>query len=161
MKDNSKKIIVQSGAIPFFIQDGQIKIVLITSRQTGQWSIPKGLIEDDMTPEASASKEALEEAGVEGYIDNKLFGEYFYEKWGATYQVEVYLLEVKKILDKWDEMRIRSRKIVTITEAIKIIKKEQLELMKDFNDYIQKEALPTRIMKVKSYFFHINKQKDF
>lgn len=139
MNNNSKKTINQSGVIPFFSKDGETKIVLVTSMETRQWIIPKGSIEKDMSPQESAAKEALEEAGVEGIVSDSIFSEYVYEKWGGIYHVKIYLLEVKQLFDKWDEMKMRNRKVVDLSEAIKIIKPDQLEIMKKFSSYIQEK----------------------
>jgi 8-oxo-dGTP pyrophosphatase MutT (NUDIX family) len=64
----------QSGVIPYRKKQGKIEVMLITSRNKGRWIIPKGVIEPDLNPRASAAKEAFEEAGVQGDVHSKLLG---------------------------------------------------------------------------------------
>src|SRR5690606_25585077 len=54
----------QSAALPFRQQGGKLEVMLITSRRTGRWGVPKGGIQAGMTPWESAAEEAAEEAGV-------------------------------------------------------------------------------------------------
>ena len=109
----------QSAVIPFRVKNGRFEILLITSSKKKKWIIPKGIIEQNMTPQESALKEALEEAGVSGKVSEKMFGEYSYKKWGDTCNVKVYLMKVTKELEKWME-DYRKRKWVSINEAVKL-----------------------------------------
>jgi 8-oxo-dGTP pyrophosphatase MutT (NUDIX family) len=47
-------------------------VLLMTSRDTGRWIIPKGNIDAGATPAKAAEKEAYEEAGVKGTITRLL-----------------------------------------------------------------------------------------
>lgn len=105
----------QSGVVPYRRLNGEIEILLITSRTTGQWSIPKGWIEDGLTPQASAAKEALEEAGVQGKVGEKAIGAYEYSKRGIDFVVDVYPFEVIMILDDWLEKKDRRRRWVPLS----------------------------------------------
>jgi 8-oxo-dGTP pyrophosphatase MutT (NUDIX family) len=97
----------QAGVIAYRLLDGKIQVLLMTSRDTGRWIIPKGNIDAGATPAKAAEKEAYEEAGVKGTITSLLPpGIYTYfkklesgETCPAT--VEVYLLRVKERLKKW------------------------------------------------------------
>ena len=51
------KLILQSGVIPYRWRDGRLEVLLITSMRSGDWIVPKGLIEPDMTAHDSAAKE--------------------------------------------------------------------------------------------------------
>lgn len=134
---NISKIVLQSGVIPFIRENNEIKIVLVTSKSTNQWIIPKGTIENELLPEISAAKEALEEAGVKGDVYNSVFSEYTYEKNEKVYYVKIYLMEVSLILDEWEEMKVRHRKVASLSEAIQIIKIEQLEVLKAFEKQVR------------------------
>ena len=112
----------QSAVIPFIRDSGALQIVLITSRSAKKWGIPKGIIERGMSPQASAAKEALEEAGVIGHVSDRLLAEYESEKWGGTCHVQVFALEVTEIMDSWDEMSQRERAIVDAARAIELVK---------------------------------------
>ena len=80
----------QSAVIPYRKENDRIEIILITSRSSKHWIFPKGIIEPNMTPESSAAKEALEEAGVIGKSSSTLISEYEYKKWGGFCNVQVY-----------------------------------------------------------------------
>lgn len=78
-------------------------MLLITSRRRKRWIVPKGLIEDGYSAEASAAKEAWEEAGVRGDVLRPALGTWTYAKWGGLCEVEVFPLEVRQCLDAWPE----------------------------------------------------------
>ena len=64
--------------------------MLVTSRGTGRWIIPKGWPMKRKAPHAAAAREALEEAGVVGEVQSSPLGSYSYEKRlkkGARYRV--------------------------------------------------------------------------
>ena len=66
----------QAGALPYAIVEGRMAFLLITSRRSGKWIFPKGIIEPNMTPWESAALEAVEEAGVTGDISSEPIGSY-------------------------------------------------------------------------------------
>lgn len=117
----------RSAAIPIVREKGNIKVVLITTKpkSKGNWIFPKGQIELGMTAHDSAAKEAFEEAGVKGIISQTPFDEYNHKKWGGKMRVKVYILEVSKVYDQWPEMNDRDRQIVSLSEAIELVKSEQ------------------------------------
>jgi 8-oxo-dGTP pyrophosphatase MutT (NUDIX family) len=117
----------QSGVVPYRRVDGQLEVLLITSRRRGRWIIPKGLIEPDMSAAESASIEAFEEAGVRGRISDRPVDEYRYEKWGGVCRVKVFLLEVDQIFDEWLESDIRKREWMTVDDAVTAIEQEALK----------------------------------
>lgn len=122
-------LVEQSAVIPYRIQNGQIEVMVITSSTGKRWVIPKGLIEPDMTPQDSAAKEAWEEAGLLGKVFPDLLGTYEYQKSGYTCQVEVFLLQVQTVLDKWPEASSRKRQWVSIPKAIKRVNEPELKLI--------------------------------
>ena len=126
----------QSAAIPYLKENYDVKIVIVTTNSKESWTIPKGVIERFLTPSESAAQEALEEAGVSGDISGELFSEYTYEKWGGTCHVQVYPLSVNEIFDNWKEDSKRSRKIVTIEQAIVLVKPRQKEILRNFSKFI-------------------------
>ena len=112
----------QSGVIPYIRKGNDIQIVLVTSASRNGWVLPKGVIERFMTPEDSAAKEALEEAGIIGNVATDFVAEYQYEKWGGMCHVKVYPLEVTELLESWQEMGKRERRVVGIDEALEVVK---------------------------------------
>jgi 8-oxo-dGTP pyrophosphatase MutT (NUDIX family) len=99
---------------------------LITSLSKKQWIFPKGIIEDDMSPQQSALMEALEEAGAEGEVVNFILGEYSYPKWGGLCKVIVFPMYVTNLVDNWLESDIRKRKWFPIDEASSLLSKDEL-----------------------------------
>ncbi len=119
--------IEQSGVIPYRIIDGQIEVLLITSSTKKRWIIPKGMVEPFMTPQASAAKEAWEEAGIVGQVTNTPIGAYEYHKYGGICRVEVFLLQVETVLKDWPEAKVRRREWLSISKAIKRIQNAELK----------------------------------
>ena len=71
----------QVGALPFRrLSDGGFKILLITSRESRRWVIPKGWPMKGRKPYEAAAREAYEEAGLLGEIGKRPLGFYLYEK---------------------------------------------------------------------------------
>jgi 8-oxo-dGTP pyrophosphatase MutT (NUDIX family) len=72
---------VQYGALPYRLDDdGSVEVLLVTSRETKRWIIPKGWPIKGLKPSKAAAREAYEEAGVRGRIAGRAFGHYVYEK---------------------------------------------------------------------------------
>lgn len=100
----------QVGALPYRVgkKDGVVEVLLITSRDTGRWVIPKGWGMKNKTDAQAAAVEAEEEAGVKGSVGKRPVGVYHYSKTmksgaQATCLVTVYPLAVKRYLKKWKE----------------------------------------------------------
>lgn len=115
-------VIEQSAVVPYLVELGKLHVVLVTSSSRNGWVIPKGIIEDDMTPQESAMREAWEEAGITGAISDGVIAEYSYKKWGSVCRVQVFPMEVDEILETWEEADFRARTIVPVQEAIRMAK---------------------------------------
>jgi len=89
------------------IADGSLEIMLVTSRTTRRWIVPKGWPVKGMKDYDAAAREAFEEAGVVGAIGRKPAGRYDYWKRLADHfvlcTVKLYLLEVQQQLPSWAE----------------------------------------------------------
>ncbi|MFI4965454.1 MAG: NUDIX hydrolase [Caulobacterales bacterium] len=59
---------------------GGVEVLLITSRETRRWVIPKGWPIKGMNSPKSAAREAFEEAGVQGKVGKRPIGAYAYDK---------------------------------------------------------------------------------
>jgi phosphohistidine phosphatase len=112
----------QSAIIPYRRTAEGKKILIVGSSSGRHWVVPKGIVEPGLSPAESAAVEAREEAGVEGRIENGPLGAFAYEKWGATCQVQVYTMEVTRVLtdDEWEEKH-RTRKWVSPAEAAALL----------------------------------------
>jgi 8-oxo-dGTP pyrophosphatase MutT (NUDIX family) len=102
-------------------KDGAIKILLVTSRDTGRWIIPKGWTSKRVKDRKAAAREAWEEAGVKGKMFRDAIGAYRYIKRelgnGAFVEVKVFLLMVSKRCKRWPEKRERQRAWFDIEDA--------------------------------------------
>src|SRR4051794_41830716 len=58
----------QYAALPFRRNQNRLEVLLITTRNQGRWSVPKGWPIERTTPHGTAAIEAFEEAGVLGKI---------------------------------------------------------------------------------------------
>ena len=129
----------QFGALCYRITDEKIQVLLITSRRTQRWILPKGWPENGMTPGESAANEAMEEAGVTGKINERPLGVYYYEKTvenGENYPciVTIYALKVKKKWVDYQEKSERRRKWFSQKGAAKRVLEPDLALLiKSFN----------------------------
>lgn len=121
------KPLVQYAALPYrMTEDGQPLIMLITSRETKRWIIPKGRPEKKLQPYEVAAREAFEEAGLVGKIAKKPSLAFRSEKRLKTGEmrdavVEVYLLEVERELDDWQEKHQRERRWMSPSEAALLV----------------------------------------
>lgn len=69
-------------AVCFRVKDGQIEFLLVRTR-SGRWTFPKGGVDGDPTFAAAAAREAYEEAGVRGRVEENRFFRYRYPKRGS------------------------------------------------------------------------------
>ena len=112
----------QVAALPLRLaKNGAIEILLVTSRDTGRWIIPKGWTSKRIKDCKAAAREAREEAGVKGKILREAIGTYRYIKRelgnGALIEVRVFLLKVSKRCKRWPEKRERRRAWFDIEDA--------------------------------------------
>lgn len=107
---------MQFAALPFRRRKAEVEILLMTSRDTGRWIIPKGWPMDGKTPAEAAAQEAWEEGGLRGVVSETCAGFYSYSKLlpdddGRTpCIVAVFPLEVRKLEGEYPEEGIRKLK---------------------------------------------------
>jgi 8-oxo-dGTP pyrophosphatase MutT (NUDIX family) len=118
-------VILQAAAIP--IQAG--KVCLVTSSSGKRWVVPKGLMEPGKTAGEIALQEAWEEAGLVGVLEQEPVGSYLYGKYGNTYHVTVFVLQVTKVADDWPEYGMRQRSWLTPREALDRLQDEGLRAL--------------------------------
>jgi 8-oxo-dGTP pyrophosphatase MutT (NUDIX family) len=121
----------QYGAICWRMHRGKVEVLLITSRDTGRWVIPKGWPMNGRSPAEAAAREAWEEAGVEGKVSEPGLGQFNYskvfsEKADIACQVEVFGLRVAKLVDKFPERKQRRRKWFAAEKAARKVNEPQL-----------------------------------
>lgn len=116
----------QYAALPFRIVDGFPQVMLVTSRETRRWVLPKGWPEKDHKPWQLAAREAYEEAGLIGRIEQKSIGSYHYNKWldEKTFvpcQVSVFVMQVERQLEDWPEKSQRETRWFTPGQAAMLV----------------------------------------
>jgi len=112
----------QLAVIPFILHQDQPLILMVTSRETRRWIVPKGWREKKVTDRDQAGREAFEEAGAVGVLSDKPIGGYRYDKRlkdgrVKALDVAVYSLEVTELLDDWPEMDERERRWMMPAQA--------------------------------------------
>lgn len=129
----------QVAALPWRrTESGTFEVMLVTSRGTGRWVLPKGWREEREQPHEAAAREAGEEAGVGGAISRREIGRFYYTKLlssGARWrcEVHVYPMEVDRVEDKWPERKKRTRRWFPAHEAAGLVQERDLgELIAGF-----------------------------
>jgi 8-oxo-dGTP pyrophosphatase MutT (NUDIX family) len=119
---------VQFGALPFRVgPDGKPQVLLLTSRETKRWVIPKGWPIHGKKPREVATQEAFEEAGLLGtLIGKKPVGHFHYAKVlpsgdSVLCQVKVFLLLVDQQLNDWPEREQRETRWFNADEAAGLV----------------------------------------
>ena len=115
---------LQVGALPYRrVEDGSIEVLLVTTRGTGQWMVPKGWPMAGKTLPEAAAQEAWEEAGVRGATDKRELGRFRHDKTSIIAGitpciVAVYLLAVEEEAAIWPERRERTRTWFRLEDAV-------------------------------------------
>lgn len=128
-----KPVIRQVAVLPYRIgESGEIQILLITSRRTGRWVIPKGNRISGLSSHKAAAQEAFEEAGVSGIASPKLLGVYKYDKMqknGSTRTavVKVYAFAFDAQSDIWPEQAQRDTQWFGLDEAVAAVDEPELK----------------------------------
>ena len=131
MKHKAKRAL-QFAALPWRIAEGGLReVMLLTTRETHGWVIPKGWPMKGRKPAEVASQEAYEEAGLIGQVVGKRpLGSFHYEKRLAKKailcEVRVFLFRVERQLDDWPEKGERESKWVDAKEAAALVEEGAL-----------------------------------
>ena len=119
---------LQYGALPYRRANGhRAEFMLVTSRETRRWIIPKGWPKRGKSPHRSAAREAFEEAGVLGAVGRRAVGSFSYEKRmkngrSVECEVRVFPLEVKRQRKQWPEKQERRVKWLSASKAAERVK---------------------------------------
>ena len=127
---------IQYGALPYRLTpEAGMEILLVTTRQSRRWIIPKGWPIKGLKPPKSAAREAFEEAGVRGRVGGKSIGLFTYEKlldesgMRVNCEVKVYPLLVKRQSEVWPELEQRVVQWVAPARAVAMIREPELKAL--------------------------------
>ncbi|MBS9719371.1 NUDIX hydrolase [Tianweitania sp. BSSL-BM11] len=137
MKEKRAKALVKKGktirqvaVLPYRKRDGDLQVLLLTSRQTKRFVIPKGWPMKGLSDWEAAVVEAKQEAGLVGKVDDKPYGSYSYWKRLKTIfipvTVTVYGLRVTQELAEFREKDQRERAWVTPQQARMLVDEPHL-----------------------------------
>ena len=116
-------MIRQYGVLPYrMTSDGSLSLLLVTSRDTGRWVLPRGNLVAGLSPPLSAAREAFEEAGVVGALLDRPTGSYRYKKRRRSgrlvdAEVTLYPLKVAELKPDWPERGQRELRWFSPEEA--------------------------------------------
>lgn len=124
----------QHGALCWRLHRGRVQVLLITSRDTGRWVIPKGWPMPARSPAEAAAIEAWEEAGVRGDMAVDPLGLFEYDKTRAPKpalpcSVSVHALRVTSVATKFPERKQRRRKWFDAQKAAGKVAEPQLRAL--------------------------------
>ncbi|MEO9650590.1 MAG: NUDIX hydrolase [Roseobacter sp.] len=129
----------QFAAVCYRLKKDKIEVLLITSRTSKRWIVPKGWPVNGKTPAEAAAIEAWEEAGVRGTCDGRCIGIFSYSKDMDGNSVlpclaMLFAIEVNELADEYPEADQRKRKWVSRKKASKMVDEPELaRILRDFD----------------------------
>lgn len=129
----------QFAALCFRGKGSKTEVLLITTRRSGKWALPKGWPMNGRTPSGVAQQEAWEEAGVKGKALDQCLGVYAYKKSTAQGVILpcvalVYPVRVTGLQENWPERGQRRRKWMSTKKAArKVFSPELARILRDFD----------------------------
>jgi 8-oxo-dGTP pyrophosphatase MutT (NUDIX family) len=131
-------------------KQGDVEILVLTSRDTGRWVIPKGWPMEGKQAHTVAAQEAYEEAGVKGKVEKEILGFYEYQKklsngMNVLCKVQVHALEVEELIKNFPEKNSRKLEWVSVEEAASRVNEPELKtLIRSFGKRIS-TVVPAKI----------------
>jgi len=129
----------QFAALCYRIVKDKVQILLVTSRGSGRWIVPKGWPMDGITPARAAMTEAWEEAGVEGRAIDVCLGLFSYTKvLGPENMLPcvamIYPVRVSQLAVDYPEAGMRRRKWFSQKKAAKMLQEPELaQIVRNFD----------------------------
>ncbi len=124
----------QFGAVCWRMHRNKVEVLLITSRDTGRWVIPKGWPMADRAAHEAAATEAWEEAGVRGDVRPDTLGMFSYDKVlgpkkSVACTVTVFALRVAALHTDFPERKQRRRKWFAVDKAARKVNEPELRAL--------------------------------
>lgn len=132
MKGTKRNTKSQFAALCYKLEEEKLKVLLITSKNTKRWILPKGWPENGRMPMEVAAQEAYEEAGVKGQIHQVCIGMFCSRKRNKklndfeTRIVSVFPMKVETQHRKYRERTARERRWFSLEKAAKAVDEPQL-----------------------------------
>ncbi|MFQ5622390.1 MAG: NUDIX domain-containing protein [Paracoccaceae bacterium] len=132
---SGKKLRKQVAALPVRrTAKGKLRVLMVTSRGTGRWVVPKGWPMKGRKAWQAAAQEALEEAGAVGDISSSKLGSFRYRKRRSrrapvTCEVALFPMHVNRLHKKWRERKERRRRWFSPRAAAKRVQEKELRKM--------------------------------
>lgn len=141
-KSPKTSIRTQFAALCYRLKGNKVQILLVTTRRTGRWIVPKGWPIDGLTPQKSAAQEAWEEAGVVGHAEGRPLGLFSYTKMLDEDEMlpcvaMIYAVKVKSLARDFPEQGQRKRKWFSRKQAANMVGEPELaRILRDFDPRI-------------------------
>jgi 8-oxo-dGTP pyrophosphatase MutT (NUDIX family) len=133
LDDSRPSDLIQVGALPIRFEGGTPFVMLVTSRETKRWVIPKGWPMRGKKNWAAAEQEAKEEAGVIGKTCKRPVGEFYYFKRRITHfdlcRVEVFVIDFLKQLAVYREKGQRETCWLSLEKAAEVVQEPGLSAL--------------------------------
>ena len=125
-----RELRTQFGALCWREHMGKLEVLMITSRTSKRWIIPKGWPMDGATAAEAAATEAWEEAGVVGKTSDQCAGIYTYHKdlggKSVPVVVAVFPVRVKKLKKTYPEAGLRKLRWMKPSKAAGLVAEPEL-----------------------------------
>ena len=110
------------------------EVLLISTRRSGRWTLPKGWPMTNRSLAEAALQEAWEEAGVTGEVAPHSIGCFHYRKggggnFGIRCRVEVFPIEITGQAEDFPEAGQRRRKWVRPSRAARMVHEHELRAL--------------------------------
>jgi 8-oxo-dGTP pyrophosphatase MutT (NUDIX family) len=122
-------------------------VLLVTTRRSGRWIVPKGRAKKGCTPARTAKIEALEEAGVVGAVARKSIGSFemksrFVGRRTKANDISVFPLAVRRQHETWKEQGQRHRRWLTLKQAVRTVHPGGLsDILKAFEQMLRRKVI--------------------
>ena len=132
--EDKRGVRTQFGALCWRKHRDEVQVLLITSRRSRRWILPKGWPVDGATPAEAAITEAWEEAGVKGKVKQVCLGIFSYAKdmdgdASLPCVVAVFPVRVSKLANDWPEAKERKRRWFSTKKAAGLVREPELAAM--------------------------------
>ena len=127
-------------AVPWQVHKGELQLVLITSRTRGRWILPKGKLDEGVTPSRMAEIECWEEAGVKGKASPKQMAEGVCDDLDGPFFFHAFAVCVDKLKDEWLERHQRERQCLPWKEALALIQPDMADILRPALKALKKQV---------------------